>query len=447
VPEKVARYAQAAGRDALRLYEPNAAVMWFELALDNLPPTERGSGLAELAEAQQLVGDPRGHENMQEAATIAFATNDDELALQIIRATAPGWSSLPRVENEQTHRLLDRALGVVNDDATRARILARQALELSLFESEGAMRLSEEAVALARRSGDRAALYETLLRFVSLSQSPHSLAARRDALREMAEIGSPAADVATRYFSLSASIVAAIQAGDTTHLDQQCADADALAGAYDLAPMHWSSMARRAWRVSLTGDLDLADKLIEDARSYGEKCAIIGSAETAFLQRGELRWLQGRLPEMLDLARGSFKVAAGAYPGLALVLVRVLCECDAHDEARALIAEVGRDGFHTLRRGPFWSSALVIAAESAVILGLPEMSRTVRDLLAPFADQVAFTGTWVTAPIAYGVGIAMAGCNDRDSPKLLAQAADIADRLGAPVLGRLAREAPLLRRA
>src|SRR5262249_28023527 len=159
-------------------------------------------------------------------------------------------------------------------------------------------------------------------------------------------------------------------------------------------------MARRAWRVGLAGDLDLADKLIEDARTYGEKCAIIGSAETAVVQRGELRWLQGRLSEMLDLARGAFDAGAGGYPGLALVFVRVLCECGEHDKARALMAEIGRDRFEALRRGPFWSSALVITAESALMLGLPEVSRTVRDLLAPFADQVAFTGTWVTAPIA-----------------------------------------------
>src|SRR5262249_60779166 len=168
-------------------------------------------------------------------------------------------------------------------------------------------------------------------------------------------IGSPAADVATQYFSLSAGIVAAIQAGDTTDIDQQCADADALAGSYDLAPMHWSSMARRAWRIAVAGDLDRADRLIEDARTFGEKCAITGSMETSLVQRGELRWQQGRLVEMLDFARAALAASAGAFPGIALVLVRVLCEsADLHDEARALIAEFGTN-FEALQLGPFWS--------------------------------------------------------------------------------------------
>jgi len=443
VPAKVAQYARAAGRNALRLYEPSDAVKWFELALEHLPESERGSGLAELAEAQQLVGDPRGHENMQEAATIALATHDDDLTVQIIRASAPGWSALPRVDNEQTHRLLDRAMEVVHDDATRARILARQALELSMSDSNAAAARSTEAVALARQTGDRTALYETLLRLVSVAQSPHTLAVRRAGLKEMAEIGSPASDVATRYFSLSAGIVAAIQSGDTTDIDQQCAEADALAGSYDLAPMHWSSMARRAWRVALAGDLDRADRLIEDARTFGEKCAIIGSEETSLIQRGELRWQQGRLREMIGFARAVFDAAGSVMPAIALVLVRVLCECsDLHDEARGLLSELGADQFEALQRGPFWSSALVITAESALILGVPAASRTIRDLLLPFSDQVAFTGTWVTAPIAYGVGVAMAGCDDPGAPEMLDRAADIGDRLGAPVLAGMARKAP-----
>jgi hypothetical protein len=73
---------------------------------------------------------------------------------------------------------------------------------------------------------------------------------------------------------------------------------------------------------------------------------------------------------------------------------------------------------------------------------VPAMSRTIRDLLVPFADQVAFTGTWVTAPIAYGVGVAMAGCDDPDAPQMLDRAAEVADRLGTPVLARMARRAP-----
>src|SRR5262249_49323108 len=152
------RYARIAGREALRLFEPAEAVRWFGLALENLPEAERGAALADLAEAQQLVGDPRAHANMQEAADLALAASDDELMLHIIRATAPGWSTLPRLANDHTDRLLTHALDIVHDDATRARILARKAVEVSVFDSVGAELLSVEAVDLARSTGDRTVL-------------------------------------------------------------------------------------------------------------------------------------------------------------------------------------------------------------------------------------------------------------------------------------------------
>ena len=429
------------------MFEPHAAVRWFGLALEHLPPDERGRGLADLAEAQQLVGDPAGHVNMQEAADIALATADDELMLHIIRATAPGWSTLPRLEDDHTDRLLTRALEVVDDDATRARILARQAVEVSVLDSVRAERLSDEAVALARRIGDPSVLYEALLRMVSVSQAPHTLAARQRALREMFEIGLPPTDVATRFFSLSAAIVAAIQACEPVELERLTIETSALAASYDIAPLRWCTTMQRAWRTALAGDLDRAEKLIEEARVYGTQCAIRGAEETAHLQTGELRWQQGRLPETLLLSESAYNAADGAYPGLGLVFARVLVECDRYDEARDVIDEIVRtDGFRRLRRGPAWSSALVVTAETACLLGLTDVGRVVRDELAPFADQVAFTGSWVTAPIAYGVGLAMAACGDDGSASMLEQAADVADRLGAPVLAALAREAPLSRR-
>ena len=129
-------------------------------------------------------------------------------------------------------------------------------------------------------------------------------------------------------------------------------------------------------------------------------------------------------------------------PGVALVLARALAADETRlDEARALLGEYADNSFRQLRRGTFWSSLLVISAETAYHLEFAEASRIIRDLLAPFADQVAFSGSWVTAPIAYGVGVAMAGCDDPRAGQLLRHAADIAERLDAPVLVARAREA------
>jgi hypothetical protein len=73
------------------------------------------------------------------------------------------------------------------------------------------------------------------------------------------------------------------------------------------------------------------------------------------------------------------------------------------------------------------------------MLDLPGVCETVRDLLMPFIDQVAFSGVWVLAPIAYGVGVASVGCDDRRALQFLDRAAQIANHMHAPVLAERAR--------
>jgi len=445
VPAKVARYARAAGRDALRLFEPNTAAEWFALALEYLPDdAERGGLLVELADARQLAGDPRSHATLQEAVELALATNDDALTLAIVRASSSGWVHLLI---SGAADLLDRALEVVNDDATRARILARQAVDVSVTDPPAAERIADEAVVVARRSGDTSALAEALLRRMSVSLAPHSLAARQRALPELLDASAQSTDIPTRYFALSTAVLTAIQTGDLTQVDQYGAQADTLSLSYAIAPMQWSTMVRRAWRTGLAGRLEDVERLIEDAHTYGTDAAIAGAAETALMQRGLLRWQQDQMVHALPAARTAFDNFNTTMPGIALVLARALAAHEtSHDDARTVFSEFAADRFAQLRRGTFWSSLLVISAETAYLLDLSDMCTTIRDLLLPFADQVAFTGSWVTAPIAYGIGIAMRGCDDRRARELLDRAADIAERLKAPVLVARARD-PFLHNA
>lgn len=444
VPAKVAHYGRVAGREAMRLYEPVTAASWFALALDYLPDdSERGALLVELADARQLAGDPRSHATLQEAVELALTTHDDELTLAIVRASSSGWVYLLI---SGAARLLARALEVVDDDATRARILARQAVDVSVTDPPAAERIANQAVAVARRSHDTPALAETLLRRMSVSLAPHTLVARRRVLPELLNASAQSPDIPTRYFALSTAVLTAVQAGDLALVDQYGAQADALSLSYAIAPMQWSTMVRRAWRAGLAGRLDHAERLIEDAGTYGTEAAIAGAAETALMQRGLLRWQQDRIAEALPAARSTFDKLHTMMPGIALVLARALAAHEAsHDEARAVLCEFGADSFARLRKGTFWSSLLVISAETAYLLDLPETCTVIRDLLLPFADQVAFTGGWVTAPIAYGIGLAMSGCDDPRAQGLLDRAAGIGERLDAPVLVARARATPLLR--
>ncbi|HEX4493438.1 MAG TPA: BTAD domain-containing putative transcriptional regulator [Acidimicrobiia bacterium] len=441
IAEKVFAYARLAGRESLKILEPQEAASWFQLALVYLTDeADRGSLLAELAEAQMFAGDAACIASLQAAVDLALTSDDDDLVVQIVRVTTPGWSTLPGVTGPETRQLIERALDVVDDPATRSRVLARLAVDMSLSDAPAAERGAAEAVALARASGDRTALLETLSRSAALSLTPETLEARRNALREVLDLSSSATDVVTRYFALSSNIVPALQSGDLAEADALSAEADTIAAHYELAPLRWSTLIRRAWRAGLDGSFDVAEELIEEASSYGEGHGVSHAPEAGWMQRGWSRWQQGRICELLPVARSFYDNVGRQFPGFALLLARILAEDpECHDEARQLLRDTAANHFGVLPGGTFWSSTLVLTAETACMLGERAVCETIRDLLVPFADQVVFNGLWVVAPVAYGVGIAAAGCGDAHAPRHLDRAVAIATRLRAPALVARAR--------
>ena len=368
VAPKVMAYARIAGRESLQMFEPSAAVRWFELALAYLSDdADRGSLLAELAEAQQFAGDPRCVATLQEAVSIALATNDDSLTLQIVRVTTPGWSTFPGVTGPDTQQLLARALEIVDDAATRSRILTRLAIDLSLRDSKRAERVADESVALARVSRDRTALLDCLLRRASFSLTPHSLATRRSALREVLDLSSPRHRPDNTLF----------------RAQREC---------YRCDPSRRSRRSRH-----------LRGRRRHDRRELRPRAAALELALAA--------GLAGRPPRSTRTGRGadrrSVRVRRGARdlacPGVgapaacrASMAARPRCgararrsrglskrtrpafresrscshECSRnitmfHDEARALLSDFAENDFASLPIGTFWSSALIVSAETA----------------------------------------------------------------------------------
>src|SRR5205823_2975285 len=97
---------------------------------------------------------------------------DDERLVRAALANSRGMQSETGVVDQGRMSALDSALAVVSrdDDMTRARLLALQAAELMYSgDWERRVRLSDEALAIARRLDDPEALSIVLnLRFVTL---------------------------------------------------------------------------------------------------------------------------------------------------------------------------------------------------------------------------------------------------------------------------------------
>jgi hypothetical protein len=98
------------------------------------------------------------------------------------------------------------------------------------------------------------------------------------------------------------------------------------------------------------------------------------------------------------------------------------------------MGELAEHGFDDLPFDLFWSSILVATAETAFLLELPDAARAIHRLLEPYRDQVAFSGLWVAAPIAHGLGVAAATYRDPESAGYFRQSVKLAEQLEAPIL-------------
>jgi len=172
---KATHYCRAAGERALRLLAFEEAAVHFIRSLEvaeqfgSSTPEARCDVLIALAEAQNRAGDSASaNTNLERAATLARSLGDaDRLAAAALRAGPLSYLGIVRADEQQI-RLLEEALAALpdgKDSHLRAMVTARLGLVVvyrTKVPATGNLRrslaLSNDAVAMARRLGDRVAL-------------------------------------------------------------------------------------------------------------------------------------------------------------------------------------------------------------------------------------------------------------------------------------------------
>jgi DNA-binding SARP family transcriptional activator len=433
-PSKTVEYARRAGDEARRVLEPDVAARWYSMALTHVAEDARGPLLVDLAEVQQQAGNPDYVETLRAAVQIAHDTRDDALLLRVVTSASPGWSTLPGFTMEETRALLAKTLLIPCDDATRSRVLARHATEQYLDNPVEGDRIAREAIALARRSNDRGSLLEALCRHSGMLITAAALGERQAELKEARPLAGDIGDVIAESQLTGSAVVAAIQAADLALAERDIAAADRILDRCDLAPLRWSAMTRRVWSAARAGNLEEAERLMHRTRAFGCTNGIGQAIPASLIQCSMLRWQQDCTATELRYDDADVAVVS-VLPGNRHFLARALAAgASSQDAARTLMHELAQHDFDDVRTDLFWSSILVATAETAFLLGLPDAARAIRRLLEPYADQVAFCGLWIAAPIAHGVAVAAAACGDRDADSFFEHAVTVAERIEAPVL-------------
>ena len=206
-----------------------------------------------------------------------------------------------------------------------------------------------------------------------------------------------------------------------------------LAAETGVAEARWSAALGLAWRRLLAGHIDEAEQAAGEALHIASQAEELDAYPLYGPQLYAIRRAQGRLDEMIE----PLERAASANPGVALyraVLLDALCSVDRLDDARAVFEPLAANRFTDFPVDNSWLTALTCCTEAAAFLEHRAGAAALAELLAPWRDQLDFTGITCNGSVARPLGLALATAGRFDeADDAFAQATAVHERLDAPI--------------
>jgi AAA ATPase domain len=421
-PAKAVTYSTRAGQWALRALAWDEAARLFEqslaaLELGGSQPETRAELLVELGRAEVHSGDAEARATLRTAAASATEVGRPDL---LARAALDfgAFALSPGIVDEELVRLLEQALDALDpsDSALRARVLARLAVALYWSpQVDRRLALADEAVAMARRIGDRATRAYTLANKQAASASP-------DRTEECVEMALELFRLSDSRWDLELELPARVrQVGYLLELDDLAGSDIAIETLERLAADSHDPRAQayvpleRSRRNTLEGLFDEAERLTAEAGRLGARLRDSTIPMQTAAQVIGIRWAQGRLREM----RADLKGFADRYPAMpvfraafALASYEDGRDADARRELRLLAAH----DFDDIPRDIVWLLAMAFLSETAAQLEDAEAAAVLYRLFAPFEGRnVTSPDAIFAGPVARYLGLLAAAQGERAS--------------------------------
>jgi DNA-binding SARP family transcriptional activator len=344
---------------------------------------------------------PAGRQAFEEAAADARAAGDPHL----LAAAALGHSgigvSIIAVDEESVHLLEEALAALPEDGATRARLVARLAVETYYACTPAERkRLGDEAVAIARRSTVPEAEVAALNARRAALWSASYLTERLETDAEMIDVAERAGLVEGVLQGRNWLVADLLESGDLEGAREQIALHEQLAGELRLPSYQWWAPMWRSTLALLEGRYADAERLIGEFAEIGRRAHDPNAELYAEIQEWGLWWHLERFDDVLDhvLERELDRPADYAYRA---GFVYIRAGQGRTEEARGLVSWLAADGFARLRDDMNLVASLAEIAQGLAVLGDAEHAHAVHDRLLPFADRNV-----VNARGAFGYGSA-----------------------------------------
>lgn len=367
--------------------------------------------LLRLAESRSRTGDSlAAQRTFQEAAAIARRLRAPELLADAAVGYARGLGGFLHVvrADETIIALLEEALEVLEDgdSVLRVRLLGRLAVELYYTdELDRRVALSRDAVDMARRLGDRAALLVALYSRHWAAYGPDSLDERLANASEMVNLANEAGDREMSFHGHHVRLSCLLERCDVEPIDRELEAMIALAAALRQPVYGWRTTCLRAMRAILEARFEAAEHLAEEAFAIGAAASGQEIATVVYeaAQMFAMRFGQGRLGEVEEATLEFTR----RYPWIQPWRLPLLySELGREDEARAELERQTSGDLADFPRDGLWITRIAALAHACALVGDARRAGRLYDLLLPFAARnVSTIADQSCGPVAIRLGM------------------------------------------
>ncbi len=428
--------SQLTPSQALVAFAPGAAAEAFQRALavidEQARPYDarRAELLLGLGSVQHQSGDRRAHATLRDAARLARRIEDPELLIDATLATNRRSARKIGAFDDEHVELLEAALGseAGAESGKRASLLALLAAEVVWRDRTRAVAFSDEALELARQVGDDRRLWQVLATRQLVIWGPSTLEERRANAREQWDAADRIGDPSLRWSAITNLASAAVCAGEIAEADRLHRLVIDHCLSTGLAPHRALAARYHGWRSLLAGDIDHAERSVEEAFTLLSASEDPDAALTHNSQLFEIRRAQGRFHEVVKATTRPDREVSR------INLAAALCDLDQTADAQELFSPIAQGEFVALPLDLSWLTTMTLCADVARVLDDRDAAMSIANALEPWRDQFAYTTLTCRGSIERPLGVALATAKRYDEANnALARAARQHDAVAAPV--------------
>ena len=254
------------------------------------------------------------------------------------------------------------------------------------------MKVHEQALTIARRSGDPLIIASTLMASLT-ARWQHERASERIAnAAEAVQLAAAAGNRSLMFEAASWRMFDNFELGDMAgwlkHIDEYEQGAEELREPF----LRYVAASSRTMHALFEGRFADAERLAQRTLEIGDRMPGLDAAGVYGVQLFTLRREQGRLDEVAAVVRHFVQSQPESNiwrPGLALIYT----ELGQLEEARTQFEALATDGFRMLVRDGAWVASMTYLAQVCAALGDAERASTLYSLLQPYSGRNLLAGT------------------------------------------------------